>query len=121
MNKKFIIYGLAEPHTGRVRYVGKTTGDPRSRYRNHASGNCPGTQAWVRSLPAAPFLVVLEEGTEGMRKRLGGVGHMRESCYAETKWLKRFRRTVINKRTRANAPFVWDALTNANPAEGGHT
>ena len=98
MNKHFTIYGLAEPHTGRVRYVGKTTGDPRSRYRNHATGNCPGTQAWVRSLPAAPFLVVLEEGTEAMRKRIGGVGH--------------------NKRTRENAPSVWDAVTNANPAEG---
>ena len=113
----FTIYGLAEPHTGIVRYVGKTAGDPHIRYSHHAAGGFPGTREWVKSLPAAPFLLVLEEGTDERIPRLSGHGYTSKSHFAETKWIKRFRRTVINKGLRDNSPLVWDYLTN--PTERG--
>ncbi len=56
----FLIYGLVEPHTGIVRYVGKTSGNPQVRYRNHAAGRFSTTTDWVKCLPAPPFLLVLQ-------------------------------------------------------------
>jgi hypothetical protein len=35
-----------------------------------------------------------------------------EAIKAETKWLKRFRRTTLNKNQRENEPSTWDALIN---------
>ncbi len=48
---------------------------------------------------------------------MSGNGYTSLSTFAETKWIKRFRRTLVNKRTRDNAPLIWDSLVN--PTEGG--
>jgi hypothetical protein len=58
----------------------------------------------VRSLSAKPVLVVLEE--------LSGPDVVRAAYACETKWIKRFRRTVINESTRDTGPAVWDSLVN---------
>jgi hypothetical protein len=32
---------------------------------------------------------------------------------AETKWIKRFRRTLLNRLMRENSPVAWDSLVTA--------
>lgn len=58
------IYGLREPHTGLIRYIGKTT-NPRRRWLNHLceKSHCRRTY-WIRSLLRRKFrpeLVIIEE------------------------------------------------------------
>ncbi|MGE5113602.1 MAG: GIY-YIG nuclease family protein [Acidobacteriaceae bacterium] len=99
------VYALVDPNTHLVRYVGQTQ-ELEQRYALHcsASGGC--TAEWVQSLvPLKPVLVLLAE-----------VEHPDFDNYpvteAETKWIKRFRRTILNVRTRQNSPSTWDRLTN---------
>ena len=107
------IYALVDPATHLVRYVGKTRQLLEARYQNHATGNCKGTAAWVHTLSAPPVLILLETGEERRIPRLGiGSGSIAASAFAETKWIKRFRRTVINKDTRQNSATTWDWLHN---------
>jgi hypothetical protein len=101
------VYALVDPKTHLVRYVGQTQ-QWEQRYAFHCSPHrtrgC--TAEWVRSLePLNPILVLLEV-----------VEHPFYDSYpatvAETKWIKRFRRTVLNVRTRKNSPSTWDRLIN---------
>lgn len=59
-----MIYGLAEPATGEIRYVGKTERDIRERFSEHTRpSSVRRTQPvyeWLRALGAKPQLVVLE-------------------------------------------------------------
>jgi hypothetical protein len=55
-------------------------------------------------------LVILETGPE---EKVTATA-VRKSTKAETKWLKRFRRTVLNTNTRDNSPTTWDFLVNAD-------
>jgi hypothetical protein len=107
---QYYVYGLVDPVTHLVRYVVQTT-DLNVRFRLHCSARVPTTRAWVRSLPQAPILVILETG-ERKRVRVKGGPYVRAATISETKWLKRFRRTVINKKLRANLARVWDSLVN---------
>ena len=103
------IYALVDPTTHIVRYVGRTC-QLLTRFRSHSRGECKYTRDWVLSLPEKPVLVVLENVT--------GTGNelIRDSNASETKWIKRFRRTVINTKLRDNGPKVWDALVNVKDA-----
>jgi hypothetical protein len=112
--KPYKIYALADPQTREVRYVGKTKQPLETRYRAHATGNSKATAAWVRTLAAPPVLILLETGEERRVPRLGiESGSIAASAFAETKWIKRFRRTVINTWTRKSSPTTWDWLRNA--------
>jgi predicted GIY-YIG superfamily endonuclease len=97
------VYGLIDPTTRLVRYVGQTR-NMSQRYEQHCRGRQKCTGAWVRSLSTKPVLVVLEV--------LTGPDVLRDSYASETKWIKRFRRTVINERTRDTGPGTWDRLIN---------
>jgi len=98
------VYALVDPHTHLVRYVGQT-GQLETRYNMHCFGNgC--TKEWVKSLaPLKPILLILAE-----------VIHPDFDSYPatveETKWIKRFRRTILNARQRQNSPSTWDKLVN---------
>ena len=106
------IYALVDPETHLVRYVGQTT-RLASRYKEHCKGAYSATARWVHSLNDDPQLVVLETLPNEMVQRPGGGDvYIRSGAVAETKWLKRFRRTVANARLRDNAATVWDWLTN---------
>jgi hypothetical protein len=106
----YYIYGLVDPVSHLVRYVGQTV-NLDARYRVHSFGKDHCTGEWVRSLSQPPALILLESGEQRdiprPRKKRG-----RASDLSETKWLKRFRRTVINKKLRDNCPAAWDQLTN---------
>lgn len=59
-----VIYGLADPRTGQIRYVGKTTKKLKDRLAGHLSGaraGRPGVGEWMRSLTSPPLIIVLEE------------------------------------------------------------
>ena len=98
------IYGLIDPSTRLVRYVGRTA-DLKQRYKSHCSGCNKATGAWVRSLLQSPILVILEVVRHG-------ADSIDEGTLAETKWIKRFRRTVLNAKRRANNEAAWDWLVN---------
>jgi hypothetical protein len=105
------VYALVDPKTHLVCYVGQTQ-QWEHRFAIHCSGSGGCTAEWVRSLaPLKPILVLLAE-----------VEHPYYDSYpatvAETKWIKRFRRTVLNVRTRKNSPSTWDRLVNPDEVEG---
>ena len=106
------IYALVDPETHLVRYVGKTV-KLAVRHKEHCSGADPATGVWVRSVSRPPQLLILETLADAIVSRPGpGSRYNRTGMMAETKWLKRFRRTVINRDLRDNSPIVWDWLTN---------
>ncbi len=116
----FHIYALVDPTTCLVRYVGQTTQEPAMRHRQHCGGNDPATGDWVRPLSAPPNLVLLESGEE-CRVVIGAKGKRKPravmvsaAARAEVKWVKRFRRTILNKHTRLVCAVVWDQLTNSD-------
>jgi len=101
------VYALVCPATHAVKYVGRT-GNVRERYRAHCHGEASYTRDWVASIaPEKPVLVILET------VQAIGSDIQREANACETKWIKRFRRTVINTRLRENDPSTWDALVNS--------
>lgn len=110
--KKSYIYALVCPTTHVVKYVGQAI-NIDARYRHHWSGKDITTGEWVRKLKAPPFLLILEVVE---RKRIPAPGcidkTIEASTYAETKWIKRFRRTVFNARTRLNSVDTWEYLVN---------
>ena len=68
-----IIYGLCDPDTGELRYVGQTIQDPQKRLSQHLTAAKRGRKryrsdypvttlvgTWIRSLPRPPKMVVLE-------------------------------------------------------------
>lgn len=98
------VYGLVCPDAHVVRYVGQTQ-YLRARYLEHCRGHKT-TEAWTRTLSAPPTLVLLE------KVDAPGNELLRAARACETKWLKRFRRTVINKDMRHNDAATWDRLVN---------
>jgi GIY-YIG catalytic domain len=108
------IYALIDPLTHLVRYIGQTT-NLESRFRQHCSGKDSTTGAWVRSLAQPPVLAVLEtveQGQISVPRQGRRTGYVTKATIAETKWLKRFRRSVHNPKTRENCPATWDWLRN---------
>jgi len=128
--RPFIIYALVCPITLEVKYVGQTVDlEQRVRGRTHGfSGqhHAPLTE-WLRTLGyLKPYKVILEHGTNRRvvlpettraekrgRKRAACGSAWLSSCL-EAKWIKRFRRTIIN----ANKTGVIEAsllLVNSSP------
>ena len=99
--KLVTIYGLCDPRTKELRYVGKTRGNVRQRVRAHCcESSNHGTHKlhWVMGLKAAglrPYLVVLETVPE------------QEWREAETFWIQYMR-------------FLGCRLVNANDGGRGH-
>ena len=64
-----VIYGLADPNTHEVRYVGQTVRVPEQRLvhhsRNARNGSTLHVHNWIRSLPAPPDIVILERDPPG--------------------------------------------------------
>lgn len=112
--RTFRVYALVDPVSRVVRYVGKTTGPLEYRYAAHCRGTDATTRDWVRALLAPPELVLLESGPDVMVPRKGAHGTMWASSFAEVKWIKRFRRTVVNKNVRKAYAKTWDWLRNPN-------
>jgi hypothetical protein len=59
------IYGLHDPRTGALRYVGKSV-DPQSRYAGHMTQPHSSVRGWIQSLTAAglrPEMRILERCT----------------------------------------------------------
>jgi hypothetical protein len=94
------IYGLIDPRDHVIRYVGQCV-NMRARYSLHLcqarNGKRP-VHAWIREIaPAVPVMVLLE--TVSNRRVSSGHNLRRKVDLAsvmEAKWLKRFRRTVLN-------------------------
>ena len=108
----FTVYALVDPETHVVRYVGQTTNVPL-RYRQHCSARDSTTKHWIKGLANPPFLVVLEQGECARVPVPGSPGKFTgKGTICETKWLKRFRRTILNRRLRENSSGTWDRLVN---------
>jgi len=125
--KPFFIYALVCPITMEVKYVGQTIDlEQRIRGSRHSMGpNTPLAQ-WLRTLGhLRPYKVILERGTnrrvELPKRHEVMPGKPREiqsrwlSSCLEPKWIKRFRRTILNKnknidvdRVLVNPPLPWD-------------
>lgn len=91
----YTIYGLVDPHTHEVRYVGQTRQKPEARFDNHMicarTGYKDPVYEWVRSLaPARPILVVLQRIEE--LAQILDPKREHKAHAAETKWMKRFER-----------------------------
>lgn len=100
-----IIYALVDPKDHRVKYIGQCH-DMHVRLQGHMSlarsGSMKPVYQWMRSLlPSAPLVVELEVIT---RRRVAG-NLMGLSSVMEAKWLKRFRRTVLNDKANGCAAF----------------
>lgn len=113
-NTKYYVYGLIDPATHAIRYVGQTKRSPEPRIRQHRLGHVATTAGWVRSLPEPPLYVLLETGINS-RVQVGTRSrpvYTSAATVAETKWIKRFRHHLINRRLRDNCADVWDSLVN---------
>ncbi len=123
----FIIYALVDPETHLVRYVGQTTQVLQLRYRAHCRGHVPATGAWAQSLRERgrdPILLILQTGDDVMVpvKGQAGTGRQRKiraAADAEVKWIKRFRRTVLNRAVRSSCKTTWDYLVNPDEVGTG--
>jgi|SRR5579859_7556500 len=108
---KHYIYALVDPISGQVKYVGQCI-NPKKRLQIHTSPSIltrtSPLAVWLRGLPTKPWMVILETvECTASRHDSNCAGTVRE-----TTWLKRFRRTVLNKATRDNSASTWDALVN---------
>lgn len=111
------IYALIDPHTHLVRYVGQCT-NLKSRFSQHLCqarlGKHP-LHLWIRDLaPSVPTLILLETVERRrihLRNVQGGRRFVHLSSVMEAKWLKRFRRTVLNVNRKQCA--AWDAFINS--------
>jgi hypothetical protein len=111
--RPFIIYGLICPKTLEVKYVGQTVDLWRRTAGRRSHGREPGAvKEWLDSLGGylRPVHVILERGIN-RTIRLNGGGDVWLSSICEAKWLKRFRRTVLNA-DRKEIVRVWDVLKN---------
>ena len=125
--KPFVIYGLVCPVTLEVKYVGQSTDlKSRTEQRTHNARNGDPVRAWIDSLGGylRPYRVILERGVNRVvrvretKTRKPGAGRAPSgyrdvwlSSCLETKWIKRFRKTVLNARAK-QLPAVYDSLTN---------
>jgi hypothetical protein len=124
--KPFFIYGLICPVTLELKYVGQTIDlNARTRSRTHGAPNETALKEWIASLGyLRPYRVILERGVnrvvrvKGLAERKPGAGRKPHgykdvwlSSCLETKWIKRFRKTILNRRHQ-QLPALYDALTN---------
>jgi len=72
--KRSSIYGLTDPETGEIRYVGQSI-EPEKRYRSHITvrrADDTYRARWIRSLSSPPGLIILESNVadpDGAEKR----------------------------------------------------
>jgi hypothetical protein len=118
------IYGLIDPRTHEVRYVGQTGLSLKRRLQAHvtaAKQQKTLLHLWItKLLPLVPVPVLLETVWADMpvmtnkrtaSDRAGGQRPVRLASVMEAKWLKRFRRTVLNVELKqCNA---YDEFTNS--------
>src|SRR5579864_1310035 len=112
--KPFIIYGLICPITLEVKYVGQST-DFNQRFLQHTGvkGGLPEVREWIKSLGGylRPHRVIFERGINrivrlkytcvrkpGSGRSPNGYKDVWLSSCLETKWMKRFQRTILNRR-----------------------
>jgi hypothetical protein len=123
----FVIYALVCPRTLEVRYVGQTIDFERriAGGKSHSRQNKPLT-LWLESLGhLEPYRVILEHGVNRQvtvkqfaadrahvrgRKPTGTRVTWLSSCQ-EAKWIKRFRRTILNTN-KTGEIGAYQALVN---------
>jgi hypothetical protein len=121
----FTIYALVCPLTLVVKYVGQTIDlEQRTRGKTHSLNKqqAPLTE-WLRTLGyLKPYKVILEQGVNRMvtvaasrtsnrgRRPIGHRVTWLSSCL-EAKWIKRFRRTIVN-RNKMGEIGAYQALIN---------
>jgi hypothetical protein len=129
--KPFFIYALVCPLTLEVKYVGQTIDlEQRTRGSFHSMKHHAPLTQWLRTLGhLRPYRVILETGINRQvtlkatardhvrgRRPIGVRPTWLSSCL-EAKWIKRFRRTIINKnkvgvievdRALVNPPLPWE-------------
>jgi hypothetical protein len=129
--KPFTIYGLICPITLEVKYVGQST-DVDRRFYQHTGTNSHEAEVrqWMESLGGylRPYRVILERGVNRV-VRLKSYATRKEgspgpspsgftdvwlSSCLELKWIKRHRRTVLNRRVKP-LKAIEDALSNQQP------
>jgi hypothetical protein len=111
---KHIIYALVDPTTHQVRYVGQTgvAPDVRLRYHVNAAGrgiNKHAVYEWMRGLKAPPLIVVLQD-VENAKVKWSKGRYENTVKAAETKWMKRFERYILNSINRDHHSYT--KLTN---------
>jgi GIY-YIG catalytic domain len=102
--QKYTIYALADPSTRHVRYVGSTR-NVNKRFTAHVQAAKRGVNHpaydWIRGMaPAVPLLIVLQELEISVKRK--------SPCpieAAETKWMKRFERTILNRIDRTRGSY----------------
>jgi hypothetical protein len=110
------IYALVDPLSHEVKYVGQCE-NLKNRYGQHLAqaraGQAP-HHAWIRELgPEKPTLVLLESVARKRIRLPRSCRSIRMSSVMEVKWIKRFRRTALNRRRREQAAAAWDAFVNS--------
>lgn len=110
------IYALVDPNNHVVRYVGQCH-SLHERYISHlnvANYSEGPVYGWIRGIaPAKPVLVLLETVVRNRQVEVRTGQYRQLSSVVEAKWLKRFRRTVLNVNKRQCLAF--DDFVN--PAE----
>jgi len=98
--RRHYVYGLCDPHTFVVKYVG-CTGELSKRIRTHKMGRDERTAEWVRELTASPYVVIFDEGDSYT------------ACRAEGFWIAKYKDTLLNRHLIGFSeefyhPIVWN-------------
>jgi hypothetical protein len=111
---KHFIYALVDPRDFQVKYVGQCL-NMKKRLQVHVAPSSltrpnPKTNWLSGLLPEKPWMVLLET------VECHSSSHDSDCAgtVVETKWIKRFRRTILNKALRENSPQTWDSLVNVD-------
>lgn len=89
MNQRLAyVYGLVDPLTDEVRYVG-VTAHPKPRVKDHFRRPLPSIRDWLRGLPVEPKLQVLDRVP------------WRHRFEAERTWIREYSATVLNQNAHS--------------------